>query len=222
MIPMYVSLSLFVDLRTDSQFQICLYIPEDIYIFETISQDYINPLHPNPVESTITVKLCKGRRHDNRIFLVKNYHGTPSRWKKYLVCLSSYKISGWFISSCRSLSETLFSVDKSGKPLLVRVLGLIFTPFAGNLPFCSSSERAEPQPPSRFKYIICQATILRVWRGGSTGHFLQTPWRPFVDFMTWFVVAYMRHEVVYNLFTCWASDHLYSYVLLSVAYRIVQ
>ena len=63
--------------------QIRTYTREDVQILQTIGQ-YDKHLYPRP--TTVTVKLHKAERYDNRIFLIKTYHNMPTSWKAEAVC----------------------------------------------------------------------------------------------------------------------------------------
>ena len=91
--------------------QIRTYTREDIQILQTIGQ-YEWYLHPDSVCGTVTVKLHKAERYDNRIFLIKTYHNVPSTWKAEAVCLR-FSRSQTVVDPYYSLCEISVCVDES-------------------------------------------------------------------------------------------------------------
>ena len=62
------------------KFQIRIHTRADISTSDIIGQHTVY-LHPHQNTVIGTVKLQKGKRDDNRVVLVKSYHGVQSTWE---------------------------------------------------------------------------------------------------------------------------------------------
>jgi hypothetical protein len=81
MILMYVLLYYSWMLDADRRSQICHYARKDIELLQTINQYRIYS-----AETPVTVKLHRAKRYDNRIVLVKTYHGVQATRRTLAVC----------------------------------------------------------------------------------------------------------------------------------------